>query len=91
MLERRAQALVKESLNAAALTDLVHTLQVEQFDAFPIQVLERRAQALVKESSDMAALALDRQVEAERLAGEQQYCTLPAALCLSSALVSAVR
>jgi len=34
-------------------------------------VLERRAQALVKESSDMAALALDRQVEAERLAGEQ--------------------
>ncbi|KAI7837223.1 hypothetical protein COHA_008949 [Chlorella ohadii] len=40
---------------------------MEPLDA-STQVLERRAQALVKESSDMAALALDRQVEAERLA-----------------------
>ena len=38
--------------------------------ACPCQVLERRAQALVKESSDMAALALERQVDAEQLAGE---------------------
>ncbi|PRW33281.1 hypothetical protein C2E21_7813 [Chlorella sorokiniana] len=42
--------------------------QAEQAEAERRKVLERRAQALVKESSDMAELAMQRQVDAERLA-----------------------